>query len=257
MEDVICAANELLRSFSTSARLLPQIVMEPIHFAVLMGLMVQLYKIYDTYILLIRNNRTEIALLLARSACDTAIDLSYLCFKPDKKKFDEFLRSSLAADRRVYNEVGKNKGTGYGNPYIQARIEGSIKSAFDAAGYKLEEVKPSDWKSWGKVKERAAACGMEREYIFVYGNLSRLTHGSWSGLTTYNLRQKEGYWYPNIDYAKPAAQSLEGISILVANAAQRYVSALAPNTEISQRLQVIHRWFLDMARKHEEYIGKE
>ncbi len=257
MTDLICAANELSSSISLCTRLEQHTELKPLHLAVLRGLMVRMYKLYDTYLLLVRSQRNEMALLLGRSACDTAIDIAYLCTRPDNAEFNDFLTSSLATDKAIYNELAKDRRAGHASHGAQAHIEASILNAFEMAGYKLDEVKPSDWMKWKKASERATVCNMEREYIFIYKNLSRLTHGSWQELVSFHLMHKQGEWFPKTAYAKPHPASVSGMSILVADAARKYIDVIAIDTEIGFRLKVLYEWFLSIARIQDEFKANE
>lgn len=254
--DFVETANELRESLMVSSMLQPQININKLHLAVLMGLMVRLYKLYDTYVFLIVEKRQEMALILGRSACETIIDLSFLCSKLNEEEFDKFIKSSLATGRKIFDEVEEDKRKGYGDPNIQSRIQSSIENDFKEAGYAIEDVKSSDLKCFGDVYSRAndKDCNLGREYIFIFKNLSRVTHGNWSELIKYHLRKKDNLFYPNHVYDTVSPQSLDGISIMIARAAEKYVSTVASGYELSHRLKKIRDWFEEMAKRHEKFL---
>ena len=255
MVDLIEASNELRECLLVTSNIVPSIELSPITGAVFFGLMVRLFKLYDTYVFLINEKRSEMALIMGRSACETAIDLAYLMKDLDNNKIDEFVRSSLANSRKFYDEIEIDKGRGTGNPIIQNRIQSSILEAFSAAGYKIEDIKAKDWRLLKSVADRAEDCELSRIYIFMYKNLSRITHGNWSELLLYHLSQKNGLYYPNNAYNYPRPQSLDGISILVADSAKIYADQIAPKSEVCERLKTISDWFRAMAFKHEGFMA--
>jgi len=255
MIDLVEAANELRESLLLCSTLSAQIDISQIYQAVLMGLVVRLYKLYDTYVLLINENRLEIALLLGRSACDSAIDLTYLCDKLDDNKLNKFIKASLATGRIIYDEIEEDKRKGNGNTFIQERIQYSILNSFKDTGFSMEEVLPKDKYCFGTVASRAEKCNLKRTYDFVYRNLSRVTHGNWSEFERYHLKKKDNLYYPNCNYCRSKPQSIDGISILICKAILKYTNTIAPGSELSNRLPIICDWFLSMALKHEQFLS--
>jgi hypothetical protein len=256
MRDLVVAANELRQATCTAAHIVPEIDLEPVHFAVLMGLMVRLHKLYDSFVSLICDHRLEIALIVGRSACDTAVDIRYLCRTMDPVEFGKFIKSSLGTSKKLYDAVDEDRSQRRGNPAIQDRIQDSIREDYSLSGYSMDEVKYADTWGFGKTESRAKACGMTREYLFVYKNLSRVTHGSWSELLSYHLLRSKGLWYPNMKYAVPKASALDGTSLLITDATAVYVGAIAPKCEAVDRLDRIREWFLAMAYKHETFLSR-
>jgi len=258
MVDLVKASNELKWTLCTCASLVPQLDLDQAKLAVLIGLMVRLYKLYDSYVYLICDHRTEVALILARSACDTAIDLTFLCKKKgDKDEFTKFVKASLATDKKIYDEVALDKKNKTGHPFIQSRIQDSVMETFRAADLKLKDVRHSDWRIFGTTADRANSTGLERIYLFIYKNLSRLTHGGWSELIKYHLKSSRGLWYPHHEYNVPRPQSLDGISIMVIDAATEYVNTVAPGFEMSGRLEATRKWFFAMAQRHEQFMSEQ
>ncbi|MCH7948810.1 MAG: hypothetical protein IIC66_13535 [candidate division Zixibacteria bacterium] len=257
MTDLVAASNELRSSLLLSAKLLPRLKIEPNHMGILIGLMVRLYKLYDTYLYLICDHRLEIALLLGRSVCETAIDLAYLCKNLKAEEFNKFIKVSLATSKKIYDEIENDKSTNSGNRFIQQRIQTSILEDFDEARFKLEEVNYSDLKGFGTIAVRARGCNMEREYLFVFKNLSRLTHASWSEFVKYHLAKSRNLWYANHNYSIPRPQSLDGIAILVTEATENYVNTVVHGFELSDRLKKIREWFLAIAIKHEQFMSMQ
>lgn len=257
MSDLILVANKVRETLLICAHVQPQLQIAPLHIAILMGLMVRLYKLYDSVIFLICDHRLEIALLIGRSVCDTAIDLTFLCNKLSNKEFTNFLKSSLATGRRIFDEVESDKKDGRGHPFIQSRIQTSILEDFNEAGYTLEDVKYSDRNLFGTAASRASENDLNRLYLFIYKNLSRIIHGSWSELNKYHLMKSNGLWYPNPKYSIPKPSIIDGTSVMVLEATEKYVSTVAPGFELTERLEKLRKWFLDMAHKHEQFMSQQ
>jgi len=205
---------------------------------------------------LICNKRPEVSLIIGRSACDTAIDIKYLCQKKDDVEFGKFIKSSLGTSKNIYDEIEKDRSEERGDPRIQDRIQSSIKEDFATAGFSLDEVKPSDTWGFGKTKDRAKACGMERDYLFIYSNLSRFTHGAWSELIKFHIEESDDLWYPSLEYGVPRPQLIDGASILIVDATGAYLQAVAPKSEVVHRLDRMRDWFLTMAYKHEAFLSQ-
>ncbi|MEW5924667.1 MAG: DUF5677 domain-containing protein [Candidatus Zixiibacteriota bacterium] len=251
--DIMSVTPELVGSLKTTCLLIPQIELEQKYIAVLMGLMVRIYKIYDSFVFLMNHNRHEIALLIGRSGGETAIDLTYLCSKMEKSDFDSFIKSSLSTGKKIYDEIEKDKKNNTHNNIHDIMQSGIVKE-FNKVGYKIEDIDWSDRNCYGTIFDRAKKCGMERIYNYIFRNLSRMTHGNLSEFLEYHLILKDGLFYPNPNFALPQAASIEGFSILVTHAAFQYAKVMAPGSEIIGRLIKIYDWFRKMAELHETFF---
>lgn len=63
-----------------------------------MGHMVRLYKLYDTFLMLVASGRSEIAYMFWRLIAETGIHLRFLIKRGTESVFDSYLRASLACN---------------------------------------------------------------------------------------------------------------------------------------------------------------
>ncbi len=254
-DDLVVGGNELRTSVAMCSTLVPTVVeMEPKHFAVLVGLMVRLYKLFDTFLLLICDHRMEVSMIVARSACDTAIDLLYFCQARSTARLDEFITTSLAQKKKAFEGLIKDEEDGVGDTVIRERMKSSIMDDFRDAGLSLSDVESSQWRREHNARERARDCGIEVLYEHIYKNLSSVTHGSWSELIKYHLERDGESWTPNLNFAMPRPQLMSGFPLLVAKAAIAYSDSVASSTVMSDRLRTIIDWLNQMSDAHEAFL---
>ena len=256
MEDLVEVANDLRKTLLMLTSIIPDKTIVSTHFAVLLGLMVRIYKLYDSFIFLICEKRMEIALLLVRSLCDSAIDVTYLCENMSDEEFQKFIKSSLVTGKIILEEIEKDKSNGVGDPNMQKRIKESILSDFSISNITPEEVSHSDKNLFGNTYNRAKKCGLEKTYNFIFRNLSRSIHGNWSELLHSHLKNENDIWMPSHEYKYPKPAIIDGSSVMVVRASQKFVKIITHNSEMYDRLNQFHDWFMEMANENERFHRK-
>jgi len=253
-DDLVTVGNELRTTIAECATLVPVAKIEPVNLAVLMGLMVRLHKLFDTFLLLICEHRMDMAMILARCAYDTSIDILYFCHTKDQSKTAEFIDTTLATSKRIYEDVERDEKAGKGDPLLRERIKSSVEDDFREAGRKLGDVQSTNWRRKETVFDRAKAVGLEGMHTFLFRNLSRPVHGSWSELVKYHLWKDGKSWRPNFNYAVPRPQIMSSFPILLAMAAMVYAEDVAKSQPMADRLQKIIDWFQSMSDRHETFL---
>jgi len=254
LADLVITGNELRRLLAICAAQLPQVSTESKHYAVLMGLMVRLFKLFDTFLLLTCEQRLEPSMIIARSVTDTAIDLIFLCKKNDTSLIDEFIKTSLATDKEIYKLMLIDEANGVGDEVIRNRIKSSIENTFNSVNISLEEINSSNWQRKHNTRERSKLCGIENLYLLIFKNLSRITHGSWSEILMYHLEKDEESWSPNLNFAIPRPQLINSLPILVAIAGIEYTDCLTENHELTDQLKQVIEWYRNITEEHEYFL---
>lgn len=228
--------------------------LEAVNLAVLMGLMVRMTKLFDTYLMLLCEHRMDMALILARCSYDTAIDLLYLCQKMDKSQIGEFIDTSLATSKAIYEFMENDDRTGSGDPVTRKRIRNSIEDDFREAGRTLASIQSKGWQRKVSTLDRAKSVGLERMHVLLFRNLSRPVHGSWSELVKYHLTKDGEFWRPNLEHPIPSPQMMSSSPIVIARAASSYADKVANDKLMPSRLLTIEEWFKSMSYRHEEFL---
>lgn len=254
LQDLVNAGNELCYTLAVCAAQVLTPKLEPRHQAVLMGVMSRLYKLYDTFQMLTCEQRMEMSMIIGRSTTDTAIDVIYLSGRREAELLDEFIRTSLATDKEIYELMLNDEADGRGDPIIRDRIKSSIESVFNDAGMTLDEIDSRKWKRKHSTRKRSKLCGIENLYLLIYKNLSRVTHSSWSEIVKYHLERDGLSWSPNLNHAIPSPQLVGSPPILVAKAGIEYTESLTENTTLIGRFRELIDWFVAMAHKHEAFL---
>lgn len=254
LQDLVNAGNELCYTLAVCAAQVLSPKLEPRHQAVLMGVMSRLYKLYDTFQMLTCEQRMEMSMIIGRSTTDTAIDVIYFSGRREAELLDEFIRTSLATDKEIYELMLNDEADGRGDPIIRDRIKSSIESVFNDAGMTLDEIDSRKWKRKHSTRKRSELCGIENLYLLIYKNLSRVTHSSWSEIVKYHLEMDGLSWSPNLNHAVPSPQLVGSLPILVAKAGIEYTESLTENTTLIGRFRELIDWFVAMAHKHEAFL---
>ncbi len=254
LKDLVIAGSELRTTIAECAMLAPVVKYKPENSAVLTGLMVRLYKLFDTFLLLICERRMEMAMILARSAYETAIDILFFCHTKDESKVTEFINTTLATSKKIFENVERDEKAGKGNRNIRLRIKSSVEYDFGKAGRVTDDIQSSEWHRPDSLYKRAESVKLEETYTFLYRSLSRVVHSSWSELVKYHLVEGNKSWWPNLKYNVPRSQIFSSFPILVAMAAKAYSVDIANCHAMSDRIKIFIDWFIEMSDRHEEFL---
>ncbi|WP_367606758.1 DUF5677 domain-containing protein [Legionella sp. W05-934-2] len=112
LEDLISTSNQVNSYLALSAALSPSISLNKLQQGILVGHMSRIYKLYDDFLLLVSQNRPEMAILGSRTLAETSIVLKWLIKNNlNDELCNKFIRSSLAYDKKIWNLVNnKLKG---------------------------------------------------------------------------------------------------------------------------------------------------
>jgi len=270
MTDLIQVTNDIRKAIILVSGVIPQKNIELEKLDVLRGHLVRLYKLYDSYIFLIVERRTEIAFIILRALTETIINLHYLLKHIDTYVHRKYKRASLAYENRLEENILKNILKRKEKLPIEERMLKSIASTFSRSGFdnlEKEELKKTQWgleKQHLEISGKAGDVGLYPIYENMFMTSSHFVHGSWHELDFHHLereRDSRGTRAPQIRYTNPKPQLLEAVSIFTLEALQKYLLVITENSgqaeEVKKYLDTIAKWFFDMSYRHEEYLSNK
>lgn len=254
--DLVAVSNLVLLFLRIAAIIIPNGKFNKAQQGILLSHMVRLFKLYDCILLLICEHRFEIAILLSRSAAETAIVLKYLTININDELCRKFIKSSLAYDKKLHDLIKKNSSNRKLLP-IEERMLKSIANTFAKTEFKLEDIKFQEDKKWHEnVSVMAKEVGLERYYETIYRVGSGAEHGSWHYLELYHLQEKTDYYEPQLDYSTPSPQLLEAVNYICLQATKDYIERVNPDKVFLDLIKIVIKWHEDIGNKHEEYLMK-
>lgn len=225
---------------------------------ILMAYMTYSFKLYDSLVYLICDNRLEISMLIARTLSDVTIQIRYLIHHIDSEICKKIIKASLAYDKKRWNEIQKRIKNKTPNP-LEKRMLSHIEKNFDDCGYKLEEIKFSKDKEWTslKIPDMAEKVGLQDLYEFLYRTTSSAIHATWSFHKQYNLIEANGSFIPEIRFSGARPQIIEASNLMILAVALDYLE-LFPQEDrgtatIRAELSRLCDWFQKMSDKHEKF----
>ncbi len=226
--------------------------------AMLMGHMIHIYKLYDSSIYLIIDDRTEISYILLRTLCEVVIKLKYLVKNINCEMCDKFKKASLVYDKKLWELIEKNKGTSIKD--IESRMLNSIEKTFRDAGYELEDIDFKKDKNWcPNILELAKSVGLSDVYESFYRMSSTAVHSSWTHHQKYNISTINDTSKPRLEYLGAKPQPIEGASLLVLNLAKDYLyfhKDQSINKIINEAIEKLIRWFEGMSKRYDAFLSK-
>lgn len=267
MRDLIQVANEVNKSIIIASGIVQQNDIDSEKMDVLRGHLVRLYKLYDSYVFLIVNRRTEIAFIILRALSETVINLEYLLKYISTDVHKKYKRASLAYENKLQEDILMNVLNRGSELPIEKRMLQSIKEAFASSGFENLEEKELKKTRWGLVKAHLEISGkakdvkLEQIYTSIFTSSSHFVHGSWHEFDFYHLdRDKDNKRgrQPQMKYGTPKPQLIEAISILILSTLSKYLYTVVEDEEHSKEfksdLKNISNWFFEIVEKHEEFL---
>ena len=215
IDDLIDVGNQVNKVLLIISHLVIEKPKDETEKAILMGHMTYLYKLYDSFLYLLIDNKTEIAMIILRTLAEISIRLRYLANNINSSICEKFIKSSLAYAKKQYDEIN-HKIKGKTPTPIEERMQSSIRNRFIKAGYQFEDINFQKDQRWCKDSSQLAKdLGMDTEYEFAFRTGSVAVHAGWDFLELYNLNEENGKYSPNRIYAGVKPQIIEGGSYLV------------------------------------------
>ena len=267
MSDIVVAANEVNKLAILAAGIIEQKTIDPEKIEVLRGNIVRLFKLYDSYLLLIVKKRTEIAFILLRSLAETIINVQYLLKHIDTDVHKKYKRASLAYEKDLEEGVIRNTLERGSALPIEHRMLKSIEKTYARSG--LADLEKEEWEKtkWGlriqdlHISGKAKDVGLESIYNYIFVTSSHFVHGSWHEIDFHHLVKSTDKQIreAQLSYTTPTPQIAESISILLLETLRNYALALiceGSAVELIDRIDRLSSWFYKMSENHENFLSK-
>jgi hypothetical protein len=207
--------------------------------AAITGLMVRIFKLFDSLSMNVAKSRGEISAIFTRMIFETHVTMRYLIVNGDSS-IDSFVKSSYKASIENYLDL-KTKSEQRELTQIEKRIKTKIERKVSSDGFTIEELLENrNWKLDGKsMKQILSDIGMNIEYHFVFGNMSSLVHGTWQDVKLNHLTEDNGLYFPKVEFDAVDPRYLNPMTIQSLVAAIEYLewSNLDPDKLILEACQ--------------------
>lgn len=254
--DLIEASNLVNKFLAITAASVPALVLEKLHQGILLGHAVRMYKLYDSFLLLISENRSEMALLAMRALTETSIILKYLIQNINDDIGQKFIKSSLAYEKKLL-ELIQNKTQSRNTLPFEKNIIESIKKTFAKTKYKTEDIIFKKDKSWHEdLFTIAEKVGLSDAYETMYRAGSHAEHGSWHHLMHYNLNETENRYEPELNNIEPNFLLINATSLMCLIVAHDYLIHINPEEKIfPKKIKELIKWIKELNTKRDNFLG--
>ncbi|MCE2403977.1 MAG: hypothetical protein J4F43_02345 [Dehalococcoidia bacterium] len=193
--------------------------------AICAALLVRISKLMTSVVKLSADiEHGETVQALNRCIIESAVNLRYLLFKNDDAAYDKFVKSSLVAERELYDMIqGKIEARGGEQLAIEQGMLESIKDTCEQSGVVVGEVnsKARDVN----FRDKLTALKYDWPAYTVLERIpSHAIHGDWVDLVKNHLLSKGDGFEPNYDRLNTDGELLSPIGIFVVEAAQDYLN---------------------------------
>jgi hypothetical protein len=229
--------------------------------AIIGGHVVRLHKLIGGVLLLSCEARRELAAILVRLVFECGVNLAYLLRGSQEPVFEEFIRSSLAHEKKLMERIQDSVESGGGEPAaIERRMLRSIRRSFDLAGVDPEEVDSKRPRTWGAggIYARAKQIGWQDPYLAGIGGLSHNVHGSWQDLIDHHVAvDDQGRFRADSQWHPPRPQYLTACAIVATHCAIKYLAWLAPRRtrELRDEFRNLQSRVVTFDRLHEQFLS--
>ncbi|HHT9106092.1 MAG TPA: DUF5677 domain-containing protein [Candidatus Wujingus californicus] len=193
--------------------------------APIVGLMLKIAKDYKYLCNAFIENDSEISSIFYRSSIEAGANLIYL-IKSDENTRTQFRRASYRSRIGALKEMDTAK---IHDKMLGAkeRLKQSILEKIKKDGFDLDELlslKSSDWKINGlSFRDILTKVGYGDKYSLTYGIYSDKIHGNWQELIEHHLKEKDGYFFPDLSKHPVDPRFISPISNLCLNCLVEYL----------------------------------
>lgn len=250
-------ASLLTRDYLTyCASVKPNRNLPATHKAILIGHMVRLFKLYDTFLLLVAADRSEVAYIFCRLIIEVGIHLEFLMKKGDAKVFKEYQHASLAHDKKYLERMIQHhdRDARLGN---LGPLKKEISLAFERAGFQIPEIadKPEWGGSFRDTFKKAQAVGAELEYNSVFRYSSHAVHGTWSDIEHFHIFHRGDTYLPKTSFKPVGPELLPGMAQYCQTVAMEYIVFMwvSNKNPLMEPLGGLGNWFHRALEAYEEW----
>jgi hypothetical protein len=222
---LIAVSAHLYESFDTKEGVLPR------NQAIGAGLVIRVTKFMKAVMALLIDKVSEhgeVIMALNRCITESATNLRFFCEKATDQDFEEYIKSSLKAEKEQYALIQENiKRRGKILP-IENRMIKSITNVFKISGVAEAEIEKLAIPRRKDYKTILTTLGMESIYPLLQGIQSHSIHGSWVDLIKHHLEEFDSGFRPTPDPVIPDARLLCPVNIFVLTAVESYIRKYFP-----------------------------
>ncbi len=255
--DLVGVGNLINKFLAVTASLVPDLSIAKLQQGVLLGHIVRMFKLYDSFLLLVSESRSEIALLALRALTETSITLKYLIYNINDDLCQKFIKSSLAYDKKLWDFI-QNKIDGREPLSFENRMIESIKKTFADTKYNIDDINFKKDKAWHEdLLTLSCKVGLLDDYETIYRTCSRAEHGSWYHLKFYHLVEGENGFEPELNNISPNPQLIIAANLVCLGAALDYLKYVTPNEKTFLVLiQNLIEWHIKLSNKRDEFLNR-
>lgn len=192
------------------------------HKAIILGLMVRIYKLYEGLIIHTSKVQLELSAIFTRLIYETDIKIEYL-LGVGRTSYKNFIFTSYKSEKEILQDFDEIKTKRPLIP-IERRIRRKIISRLRNDHITLKELYSNrNWKLDGKdFRGLLRSLNRDKEYA-LFGQSSHPIHGTWYELSLYHLKKDGRYYTPDIEYDVPDPRLTCPITHLVLLRLYKYI----------------------------------
>jgi len=258
MRDIIDVSNTVIKYLMFIGCLSPTKKLDDNYYSVIMGHMVRLYKLYDSFICLTVYKGYETASIILRSITETAINLNFLLVYGTAENVSSYKKSSLWYEKKLWDEIQSRKN----DPplHIEKRMLKSIEQTFHRAGVDINSISRKDRDWGGDLYSKSQKTELVDLYEFNFRGTSHNVHGTWHDLEFHHINDDNGIFKPIFDYTTSRPQTTDAVAILCLRTSQEYVKKIMDKDScklIYENLNVLVKFFTDILYLHERWLQEQ
>lgn len=193
--------------------------------AIILGLMIRLMKLYQSFLDNVRQRHFEIVVIISRCIVETAVNIIYLLDDINDKKFDDYILYSLCVEKDFLEHIEKNiKERGH-ELNIETRMKTSIDRSFLMSGIEITDIQKKKMLQWQRdgIFGRFKKIDMQGFYS-LYSLLCHSAHGNWQDLLFYNLEKEGDMFYGKYDWTTPDLRGVLPYNLIILDVCKRYLA---------------------------------
>ena len=191
--------------------------------AVIVGLYVRLYKLYDALCFHVSENHGEISSIFIRLIFESYIRMEYIMTRGSDSARNFIFVSYRVVQEQIEDLQEKQRQ----RPLmpIENRILNKIRQQLKQDGIDENDLRRNkNWNLDGKsFRGLMGELGNDALYTYMFGAGSSMVHGDWKDLMANHLIKKEGFYFPYLDHDKVDPRYLCPISMWCLSATREFV----------------------------------
>lgn len=226
--------------------------------AIVGGILVKIYKLNLSVLENICNKKMEIVSIIDRCLSEAIINFKYLIKEGDNGAFDEYLKYSYIAEKRLFEQITNDDRPG--SEVLRNRMKSSLLKMSSITGMDIENIERSNWPN---VKDKIKLTFDDIQvsnmfYNIYYGTGSHGIHTNWTDIYFHHIDNKNNDDFRlKLEWNTPKPQVYE-MSIYMTIYLINNLIALnyykEETDEIKENLKVVYEKFCTLSDEHESHL---